>query len=119
MRHRTITLLALAFVAMLHTAGADSQTPSELIANPDKLDGRHVRVKGYVIITTHERNIFNSKKGYMKADGICLGLYGSESFDHPFRKKVAIVSGIFSKVLCAPGDICLYGCSSSGIDVDD
>lgn len=122
MRPSTIALFALACIAMLHTAGADSQnevlTPSEIAANPDQFDGKHVRVKGYVVIAPHARNIFDSKNGHRKPDGTCLGLYGSESFVHTLRKKMEIVSGVFRKALCGPDDICLYWCSSSGIEVD-
>lgn len=124
MRPNTIsmTIAALAVVAVPHAGAADSQTevvtPSEIVSNPDKFDGKHVRVNGYVVITPHSRNIYDSKQGYT-AKGNCLGLYGSKSFVTPLRKRMEIVQGVFKKVLCGPDDICLYWCSSSGIELDD
>lgn len=123
MRVATQVLSALACTAMIYTAGADSQnevlTPGELVANPDKFDGKHVRVRGYVVIGPHVRDIFDSKNGHREPNGACLGLDGSASFINPYRQKVEIVSGIFRKTLCGPDGICLYWCGTSGIQVSD
>jgi len=93
-------------------------TPGELAANPDKYDGKHVVVRGFVAIGPHERNIFDSKQGYERPGGTCLGLLGPESFLKRSRKRVETVSGIFHKALCGQNDICLYWCSEAGIKVD-
>jgi hypothetical protein len=117
-----MVLAVLVCVTVAHAEPAFCQdklvTPSEIAADPDKFDGKHVRVRGYVVITPHSRNIFDSKQGFKDPQGACLGLYGSKSFVLPARKRMEIVSGIYRKVLCGPNDICLYWCNSSGIEVD-
>jgi len=122
MRPNRMVLAALACVTVLQSVAANCQdgvvTPSDISANPDKFDGKHVRVRGYVVITSHSRNIFDSKQGSKDSRGVCLGLYGSKSFVVPARKKMEIVSGTYRKVLCGPNDVCLYWCSASGIEVD-
>jgi hypothetical protein len=94
-------------------------TPGELAANPDKYDGKHVTVRGFVVIGSHERNIFDSKRGYEQAGATCLGLLGTKSFVSHFRKRVETVKGTFHKALCGPNDICLLWCSAEGIEVDE
>jgi hypothetical protein len=52
-------------------------TPGDLAADPDRYDGKHVIVRGFVAIGPHERDIFDSKKGYEQAGATCLGLLGT------------------------------------------
>jgi hypothetical protein len=122
---QTNELLAIAATcAMFFQAEATASqeaviAPSELAANPDKYDGKHVRVKGYVIIGSHARNIFDSRRDSKDPRAACLGLLGSKAFAAVLRKRTEVVSGTFRKALCGPKDICLYWCSESGIELDE
>lgn len=44
-----------------------TDTPSELTQNPDRYDGKHVRVEGYVVVTSHAKNIFDTKRALSDA----------------------------------------------------
>jgi hypothetical protein len=93
--------------------------PSELVENPDKFDGKHVNVRGYVVITPEGRNIFDSKSGSKAREGVCLGLAGPNSMFTQFHQRyVKNLSGIFRKKICGPEDVCLYWCGDSGIELD-
>ena len=102
-------------------AGQDSKTllPSDLVADPEKYDGTHVDVRGYIVIGPETRNIFDSEVGFRDPHGACLGVDRPgamfESFHKRFTRKI---SGIFRKSLCGPRDVCLFWCSSSGIELD-
>lgn len=119
-------VLAAALLLAVCAAPAMSSTPQkimvsvrELAEHPDQFNGRHISVRGYVVISSHGRNIFESKKDYDNPHGACLGLLGSKSFVRSMRKREEVVTGIFRKTLCGPHDVCLYWCSTSGIEVDN
>lgn len=111
-------LLVFAAAVAAADPGAPPVSPSYLLAHKDEYDGKRVRVTGYVVIKPHSHNIFDSKAGYEGPVGACLGLYGPASFTHTFRQRVETLSGTFRKELCRTGDICLYWCSSAGIELD-
>jgi hypothetical protein len=93
--------------------------PSELAANPEKYDGKHVSVRGYVVLGPEARNIFDSEKGRDDPHGACLGLDGPDAMFGSFHERyVQKISGVFRRSLCGPKDVCLYWCSSSGIELD-
>jgi hypothetical protein len=93
--------------------------PSELTAHPERYDGKHVDVRGYIVLGPESRNIFDSEDGTRDPHGACLGLDGPEvmfgSFHKQFTQKI---SGVFRRSLCGKNDVCLYWCSSSGIELD-
>lgn len=92
--------------------------PSELVANPDKFDGKHVNVRGYVVITPEGRNIFDTKVGSKSREGACLGLAGPSSEFTQFQQRyVKNLSGIFRKKICGAEDVCLYWCGDSGLEL--
>jgi hypothetical protein len=81
------------------TARGDvAHLPSELIANPGRYDGKHVTLRGYVVIGAESRNIFDSEAGYNDAHGACLGLDGPKAafriFHRGYSKKI---SGTFEE----------------------
>ncbi len=94
-------------------------TPTQIVAKSEELDGRHVRVRGYVVITSHAQNIFDSKSDYEGKGGVCLGLSGSRLFLSPLRSREEVVSGIYKRNLCGRDDVCLSWCSPSGIIADN
>jgi hypothetical protein len=118
-----ISVAALILAAALQATPAACQEEAvsvgQLAEHPDQFDGKHVKVRGYVVITPHSRNIFESKQGYDDPHGACLGLLGSKAFVKVMRKREEVVSGIFRKALCRPNDVCLYWCSASGIELDN
>ncbi|MDR0779079.1 MAG: hypothetical protein LBF16_00065 [Pseudomonadales bacterium] len=93
--------------------------PSELAKRPEKYDGKHVDVRGYVVIGPERRNIFDSKKGYQDPHGACLGLDGSDTmFGNFHSQNTRKISGVFRQSLCGKNDVCLYWCSEYGIELD-
>jgi hypothetical protein len=97
--------------------------PSELAANPQKYDGQHVVVKGYVKLATESRNIFDSKVGFHDPHGACLGLDGPEEmFNGYHQRMVSRLSGTFRKELCKENEYCRFWCYTagrkSGIELD-
>jgi hypothetical protein len=93
--------------------------PSELAANPEKYDGKHVNVRGYIVLGPEARNIADSDEGYNDRHGACLGLDGPEAMFTAFsRHYTQKISGIFRRKLCGDNDVCLYWCSASGIELD-
>jgi hypothetical protein len=93
--------------------------PSELVAHPEKYDGKHVDVRGYIVLGPEARNIFDSDKGFNDPHGACLGLDGPETMFTSFHKGYTPkISGVFKRSLCGPKDVCLYWCSASGIELD-
>jgi hypothetical protein len=94
-------------------------SPSELAANPDRFDGKHVNVKGYIVIAPESRNIFDSKTKSRDRNGVCLGLAGPNTIFTRFHEhSTTRISGTFRKKLCGPTDVCLYWCGVSGIELD-
>jgi len=93
--------------------------PSELVSNSASYDGKHVTVRGYVVIGAESRNIFDSEAGYNDAHGACLGLDGPAAAFHNFRRGYTKkISGIFRRKICGANDVCLFWCSASGIELD-
>lgn len=93
--------------------------PSELTANPEAFDGKHVDVRGYVVIGPESRNIFDSKKGSVDRNGACLGLAGPNAMFSEFhRRQTQRLSGVFRRKICGPNDVCLHWCGESGIELD-
>lgn len=92
--------------------------PSELAAHPEKYDGKHVDVRGYVVVGPESRNIFDSRKGYADGHGACLGLDGPDAMFNKFHHQTKTLSGIFRKKLCGPNDVCLFWCGEAGIELD-
>jgi hypothetical protein len=104
---------------LLAAQGARAASPSELAADPEKYDGKHVDVRGYVVLGPEKRNIFDSEKGASDPHGVCLGLDGPEAMFTDFHQHYTQkISGIFRRKLCGDNDVCLYWCSSSGIELD-
>jgi hypothetical protein len=102
-------------------AAQNEQTllPSELAANPEKYDGKHVKVRGYIVLGPEARNIADFDEGYNDRHGACLGLDGPESmFTGVSRHYTQKISGIFRRKLCRDNDVCLNWCNSSGIELD-
>lgn len=93
-------------------------TPSELAANPEAFDGKHVEVRGYVVVGPESRNIFDSKEASADRNGVCLGLAGSNAMFSQFHRRYERLSGTFRKKICGPNDVCLYWCGESGIELD-
>ena len=93
--------------------------PSELAANPEAFDGKHVDVRGYVVIGPENRNIFDSKEGSADPHGACLGLAGPNAmFSNLHRRRTQRLSGIFRRKICGTNDVCLFWCGESGIELD-
>lgn len=129
MRGTTAVVLGLALLVLTETSGcsailvANRETetvlPSELVAHPEKYDGKHVDVRGYIVLGPEARNIFDSEKGFNDPHGACLGLDGPEAMFGSFHKGYTPkISGVFRQSLCGPKDVCLYWCSASGIELD-
>lgn len=122
----TIKLIIVLFAAittgcseMPVLAASKTVLPSELAAHPEKYNGKHVDVRGYVVVGSENRNIFDSESGATDPRGACLGLAGPASmFDTFHRHYIKKLSGVFRQSLCGKDDICLYWCSSSGIELD-
>ena len=94
-------------------------SPSELVAYPEKYDGKHVHVRGYIVVGPEKRNIFDSLAGYNDPHGACLGLDAPDKkFMNFHMRYTRNISGIFRRKLCRDGEICLYWCGSSGIELD-
>lgn len=128
MRVPTAVMIAAFLVAA--TSGCSSQLaagraegtvlPSELSKHPEQYDGKHVDVRGYVVIGPEKRNIFDSEKESRDAHGACLGLDGPDAmFDSFHSRYTQRISGVFRQSLCGKNDVCLYWCSSSGIELDE
>lgn len=98
---------------------SDALLPSDLVSNPDKFDGKHVNVRGYVIIGPESRNIFDTRDGSLNRNGACLGLSGDNAVFSKFHRGQTRVSGIFRQNICGPNDVCLYWCGQSGIELDE
>jgi len=107
------------FERLLAAQGAGTVSPASWQQNPEKYDGKHVDVRGYVVLGPEKRNIFDSEKGASDPHGVCLGLDGPEAMFTDFHRHYAQkISGIFKRKLCGDNDVCLYWCSSSGIELD-
>ena len=101
------------------TGSGTTVLPSELASHPEKYDGKHVDVRGYVVIGPEKRNIFDSEKGSQDPHAVCLGLDGPEAMFGNFHSQyIPRISGIFRQSLCGKNDVCLYWCSTSGIELD-
>ena len=115
---RILVLVFISSLAFFARNPRDILTPNELVTHGSVLEGKQVKVRGFVVITPHGRNIFDSKSSYEKGRGTCLGLSGSRQFTSKYRKRTETLSGIFHQHLCGPNDICLYWCGDAGISVD-
>ena len=116
---RLLGLASMLVASCVGTSAPSSLLPSELISRPDYYDGKHVEVRGYVVIGPESRNMFDSRIDYENHRGACLGLDGSERRFRMLRTgQVSRLSGVFRKTLCGPGDICLFWCPPSGIELD-
>ena len=115
-----LTAIGLGCTAHLVAAQDDATLlPSELLAHPDMYDGKHVDVRGYIVLGPETRNIVDNEVGYNDPHGACLGLDGPEAMFKVFRKHYTRkISGIFRRKLCGDNDVCLYWCSASGIELD-
>lgn len=114
-----IFLVLVTGCAAASFAGSDAVLkPSELAANPDKYDGQHVRIQGYVVIKPEGRNIFDSKEGYENPKGACLAVDGPEVIFDDFHSRVEVLSGIFRRELCRKNEVCRFWCNDSGIELD-
>ena len=103
----------------LAARSAPTLLPSELAASPDKYDGKHVDVRGYVVVGPESRNIFDSEQGSRDRHGVCLGLDGPNTMFSEFHKRpTPRISGIFHRKLCGEKDVCLYWCGEAGIALD-
>jgi hypothetical protein len=113
-------VLLIALGCYEHSVAAErTLLPSELAAHPAEYDGKHVVVRGYVVLGPESRNIFDSEKGSRDPHGACLALDGPEEmFDSFHSRYTKGISGVFKKALCGKNDVCLYWCSSSGIELD-
>jgi hypothetical protein len=118
--------LSLSIIAIMGCSqslmASDSKyvTPEELASNPDKFDGKHVTLKGYVVVAPEKRDIFQSKSAYEDPNGVCLGLDGPNSLFRKFTKReISGISGTFRKQLCRENEVCLYWCGKSGIELDE
>lgn len=129
MSSATATVMGLALLVLAGVAGcstrpvanrdAETVLPSELVAHPEKYDGKHVDVRGYIVLGPEARNIFDSEKGFNDPHGACLGLDGPDTMFGSFHKGYTPkISGVFRQSLCGLKDVCLYWCSSSGIELD-
>ena len=109
-------------LTLVQTESSDFQynvvTPKEILANPNLYDGKVLHVKGYVVVTSHGHNMFESEKESRKSRSACIGLLGSKGFEGNYRKAYETLEGTFRKRLCGEGDVCLYWCSASGLEVD-
>lgn len=116
----TCALGSGAYSAHLAVArSASSLLPGDIIADPGKYDGKHVNVRGYVVVGPESRNIFDSQKGEHSSKGTCLGLDGPNTMFSSFHKRyIRKLSGTFRRNLCGEHDVCLYWCGKSGIELD-
>jgi hypothetical protein len=121
MNKRAVKISACVFLVFLSLPWSSSAIeqrtvlPSDLAADPLKYDGKHVTVRGYIVLKPESRNIFDSEAGTNDPHGTCLGLRGSDLMFKSFhRKKVERISGIFKRKLCADNEVCPYWCYSSG-----
>lgn len=88
----------------------------------DKLDGKLVRVSGYIYLGPEEENLWRRPLDHARRNpppGTCLAVKLT-SIDPQVRKalnqhRVTIV-GQFRKDLCGPG-VCLGWCTPGGVDV--
>src|SRR5579864_9595473 len=67
-------VITLALSASNGEARPRELLPSQLVAHPEKYDGKRVVVRGYVVIGPESRNIFDSARGAQDRHGACLGL---------------------------------------------
>jgi hypothetical protein len=115
-----LTTVAVGYIApSASSQGGGTVLPSELVAHPEKYDGKHVDVRGYIVLGPETRDILDSEKSYNDPHAACLGLDGPEEmFDGFHRRYTRKISGVFRRVLCGKNDICLYWCGISGIELD-
>lgn len=105
--------------ARLLEGPATTLLPSDIAANPGKYDGKHVDVRGCVVVGPKNRNIFDSQQGVHSSEGACLGLAGPNSMFTSFHKRyIRKLSGTFRRNLCGEHDVGLYWCGQSGIELD-
>ncbi len=93
-------------------------SPGKIMSNQDQYDGRHVRVRGYVMIGPERRIIVDSPREYQKERRSCIGLDGAADYFSKHQDGYRIISGVFKKNLCGEKDICLYWCNDAGIIMD-
>jgi hypothetical protein len=116
---RAICAAALSLLFASVGNAAPELTPSEILANAARYDGQHVTVNGYVVLGPETRDIFDSKAAAESAHSACLGLDAPDKSFTSFHKRYEHrLSGIFRRQLCGPKDICLFWCSTSGIELD-
>jgi hypothetical protein len=122
-------VLALALTALSAVrCSAEEQmepamTPSQILRNPQKYDGKRVVVRGYLQIAPENRNLWDSKQAKeANTENACLGLYAPDvKFKRPtlvYERPSVTVSGIFRSRLCGPNDVCLFWCDNAGIELD-
>jgi hypothetical protein len=97
-----------------------SLLPSELVRNASKYDGKHMVVRGFVVIGPESRSIFDSNDGVEDPDAACLGLGGPDEMFREFHiRYTSKLSGFFRQRMCGKDDICLMYCGTAGIDLDE
>ncbi len=115
----TVLLLSGCAMAPIDPSNLTSLRPSDLLKDPDRYDGQHVVVTGYVVIKPERRIIVDSESEVGKNGDVCLGLDGPRKYFSSFYSKKMKVSGTFKKNLCGKDDVCLYWCGDAGIILDD
>ncbi len=97
----------------------DAMLPSEFLAHAEEYGGKHVDVRGYIVIGGEARNLFDSRSAADDPHGACIGLDGPDvMFGRHHARYIKKISGVFKRSLCEKDEICLYWCGESGIALD-
>lgn len=112
-------------------------SPRELNSHPDKYNGQEVYVKGYALLGTNSRSLFESKERYeryqiawdhddelalSKFDNDCITLTEANlmmEYQDFFNGKTIIVHGVFEKDSLNEGVIDLQSCSDTAVRLKD
>jgi hypothetical protein len=101
-------------------SGPEGLLPSELISKSDIYDGKHVSVRGYVVILPGRSSMYDSRQGERSPLGKCMGLRLPKGILREYRQGYTSgIDGVFRKTLCRTNEICLNYCGESGLDVGE
>jgi hypothetical protein len=109
----------LAVLLLAGCAETPTLTPGELNMHADQYDGKHVRVRGWLVYQFEDIGLWDSKEAYGRGfrldPGTCVSILG---FDPPRRvSEPAVVEGVFRKQILPPNLSSNGLCNDTGLEV--
>jgi hypothetical protein len=96
---------------------ADVMTVEQLAKALPSLDGRSVKVHGYLVIEPENRNLRQTAAKYGENEGECVGVEMTDELfkrREEYSRRLVVLSGTVTRSLCG-GDTCLGSCTAAGL----